>query len=602
MNNPHSGLQPLVARPLLSGRDIILSGVWFGLASGLLVAAIHAFRRLVLGQLIWHSHAEVWMAPLAQTIILGSVAVLGAAITSFDRRGMARIVAVAALGFLGAFSVLLIFGAMARWAAALLALGVAVQGTRLFAAAPERWRRRLIRSGATMAVLSSTLGVGSWGAGAATRARIRASLPAAPAGAPNVLLVILDTVRRDHLSLYGFARPTSPALERWAASASVFEAAVATAPWTLPSHGSLFTGKMGSTLGGEWEKPLQGLPVTVGEVLRNHGYATAGFAGNLLYVTRETGLTRGLTDFEDYPLTAQQVMLHSPIVQTALVRDLLDARSLATLKRSVRRFNLSLERPPSSEYRPAPAITDGFLEWQSKQGLRPFFGVLNYFDAHAPYQAPQEILGQFGPSEVRLNRYHAAIAYLDREVDRLLLELGRRGVLDQTVVVVAADHGELFGEQRLTGHANALYLPLLRVPLLIRFPRRVAAARIPEVVSLRDVPATILELAGIAAPNEFGGGSLMSLLGGDSTKPRSAAISELSQGIRVNKNFRNATTWLQSATDQEHHFIRNGQGEEELYRWAVDSLELTNLAGLPASAAVIDRMRARLDSLVGRPR
>ena len=602
MSKADSVQRPPAAPATVEQRDILLTGVWLGLASGLLIAGIHAFRRMALGQLVWHNQGEVWMAPLAQTAVLGTVALLGTAVASFDRRGWARLVAIAALGFLGAFSVLLLFGTMARWAAALLALGAALQGTRLLAGAPLRWRKRLVRSGLAMAALSSMVGVGLWGAGAASRARIRASLPSAPSNAPNVLLVILDTVRRDHLSLYGFARPTSPALERWAASAAVFDAAVATAPWTLPTHSSLFTGKMGSALGGDWEIPLQTAPVTLGGVLRDHGYATGGFAGNLLYVTRETGLTRGLTDFEDYPLTVRQVMLHSPIIQTGLVRDLLKARSLAAVRRGVRRFNTVLVRPASSEYRPARAITDGFLEWQARQGTRPFLGVLNYFDAHAPYRAPREILDQFGPSEVRLNRYHAAMAYLDSEVDRLLLELGRRGVLDRTIVVVTADHGELFGEQRLTGHANALYLPLLRVPLLIRFPPRIGAARIPEVVSLRDVPATILELAGIAVPGDFGTGSLTGVLGGDRNRPRSAAISELSRGNRFHQGFRNETTWLQSTTDQEHHFIRNGRGEEELYRWAVDSLELTNLAGLPASAAVIDRMRATLDSLLGRPR
>ena len=586
------------------GVEVFTFGLWVGLTSGLLIVAVLSARRLALGRLLWHSHDFLWMTPLAQTFLLGAVAVGLALLASLIKRPIVPI-AVGVLVFLGAFSVLLLFPVMARWAAGLLALGMAVQAGRVYGAGPERWRRRIRSSTFAMAVLVVGLGIGSRTVAAVRRERGRASVPpaAAGAGAPNVLLIILDTVRRDHLSLYGYQRPTTPNLDRWAAGSAVFDRAVSTAPWTLPSHGSLFTGQLGGTLGGDWKVPIQGHPMTLATLLRSHGYATGGFVANLLYVSRESGLTDGFVDFLDYPVTGEQILLHSPIGQTPLFRNLWGARSLERLTRALRRFDLETNKRPADEYRPAGAITDGFLEWQQRlTGERPFFGMLNYFDAHGPYRGPDEALGRFGPTATPLNRYDGAISYLDSELERLFRELERRGVLDRTVVVVTSDHGELFGEHELTGHANALYLPLLRVPLLIRYPRAVSGRRIPELTSLRDVPATILDLVGIGDLEGIGGRSLVGLLEGKGTTEPPLAVAELSRGINVNPKFKNARTWLQSAIDGEHHYIRDGLGAEELFQWSADSLEQTNVADRAENATVIARFRVQLDSLVGRPK
>ena len=146
--------------------------------------------------------------------------------------------------------------------------------------------------------------------------RREARRPLPPADSPNVLLIVLDTVRADHLSLYGYHRATTPMLERLAKRGIRFDEVRATAPWTLPSHASMFTGRWPHELGVEWMTPLRGKFPTLAEYLGSHGYATAGFAANTLFCSYDTGIDRGFTHYEDYelgPLAA---------VRTALVVDL----------------------------------------------------------------------------------------------------------------------------------------------------------------------------------------------------------------------------------------------------------------------------------------
>ena len=123
-----------------------------------------------------------------------------------------------------------------------------------------------------------------------------------PPDAPNVLLIVLDTVRADHLSLYGYRRPTSPTLERLARRGVRFDEARATAPWTLPSHASLFTGRWPHELGVKWLTPWRGNDPTLAEYLGSRGYATAGFVANTLYCSYDSGLGRGFTRYDDYIL------------------------------------------------------------------------------------------------------------------------------------------------------------------------------------------------------------------------------------------------------------------------------------------------------------
>ena len=182
-----------------------------------------------------------------------------------------------------------------------LAMGVATQLVAWLGRSPVDLRRRLIWSFPVL--LAVVVIVGRlrfrWRlAQAMARSRPRS----APAGSPNVLFVVLDTVRADRLSLYGYHRPTTPTLERLAKRGIRFDAARATAPWTLASHASFFSGRWPHELDVEWETPITTEFPDAGRVPGTHGYATAGVVGNAGYCSYDTGLDRGFTYYEDYVL------------------------------------------------------------------------------------------------------------------------------------------------------------------------------------------------------------------------------------------------------------------------------------------------------------
>lgn len=340
---------------------------------------------------------------------------------------------------------------------------------------------------------------------------------------------------------------------------------------------------------------------TLADVLRGRGYMTAGFTANLLYTSYESGLTHGFIYFQDYPTSITQLFLEVPLLQTGFARALIRARKLSKLRAAVEELDLSIGLFPGDEYVAAPQITKSFLDWQDRKDTRPFFAFLNYFDAHGPYRSPPEFQGRFGSHNPKRDRYDAAISYLDSTLDRLFTTLEERGVLQHTLVIVTSDHGDLFGEYGLEGHSNALYLPLVRVPLLLFYPPRVPGGiRVAQPVSLRDVPATILEIASGSPSTELSGTSLAGTW--DSATPGewiSPAISQLIQGEDPNSKDHNARTWLESILDERYHYIRSGLGKEELYDWRADSHELANLAGSRDGIAVLPRLRALLQQQTG---
>ena len=130
---------------------------------------------------------------------------------------------------------------------------------------------------------------------------------------------------------------------------------------------------------------------------------------------------------------------------------------------------------PQSDRRWSPEIIAEFLEWQQKVEPRPFFAFLNLYDAHDPYEPPREVRTRFSTSPGKQDLYDAGIAYMDDALGRLFDILKERGLLDRTLIVVTSDHGEQWGEHDLRNHGNSLYLPAVHVPLVLRFPERIAA-------------------------------------------------------------------------------------------------------------------------------
>ncbi len=210
-------------------------------------------------------------------------------------------VAAGALAGLGALLVLLVFPQLHRLAAVALAVGVGAQAARLATRRAEAAVRLVRRSLPWLLASVGILAGLSVGWRTLQERRLVRSRPLAQPGAPNVLLLILDTVRAADLSLYGYSRATTPELERFAQRGTVFDRAFAAASWTTASHGSIFTGRWPSELGITWHRGLGPQWPMLSEVLRARGYATAAFVANEAYAGWETGLSRGFEHFDDYP-------------------------------------------------------------------------------------------------------------------------------------------------------------------------------------------------------------------------------------------------------------------------------------------------------------
>lgn len=317
-----------------------------------------------------------------------------------------------------------------------------------------------------------------------------------PAPHPPVILISLDTTRADRLGCYGAPRATSPNIDRLAAEATVYTRAVSTSSWTLPAHASLFTGKLTTSHGAhydpagpldlasvieapaEWRayraRPLPESERTLAELLRDAGYATAGFAAGP-WLKRPFGLAQGFETWDDSGID-------------------------------------------SANGRRADRLTDAALLWLARAGERPLFLFLNYFDPHGPYVAPEPYGRAFLASGAPLSdgvpqgeelraRYDGEILFMDHHLGRLLEELKRNGLYDSALIVVTADHGELLDEQGRIGHGQSLTEPELRIPLLVKRPRGEAApARSDAPVQLIDVLPLILERLGLPAPPGIQGG------------------------------------------------------------------------------------------------
>jgi arylsulfatase A-like enzyme len=314
----------------------------------------------------------------------------------------------------------------------------------------------------------------------------------------NVILIVLDTVRADHLSCYGYPRRTTPELEWFARRATRYLRAQAPAPWTLPSHASLFTGlypfehhahsvdvarptrEMRSDGLFTNVRPLAPEARTLAEVLRDRGYLTGAQVANVVFMTRKFGVAQG---FEQYSALSGR----------------------------------------------APLITRGAMHWLNRRARdperreRPFFLFLNYMDAHAPYntspvpglfdhEVPDDAMAtimQLYPKVLRPDRsappeliklaneqYDLGVANADQGLGLLFRYLEEQGLFDSSLIVATSDHGEYLGEHDLIEHSKDVYQEALWVPLLIKRPGQRRGRDEPRLISLTHVPGLIMEVLG----------------------------------------------------------------------------------------------------------
>jgi arylsulfatase A-like enzyme len=327
-----------------------------------------------------------------------------------------------------------------------------------------------------------------------------------PSLPPNVVLIVWDTCRADRLSAFGHPRPTTPWLESFARTGVRYDRCFAPAPWTAPSHGSLFTGLIPSRHGlqmGRGDRIPARIPL-LAETLSNAGYETVGFTANA-YVSPVTGLDRG---FRSFTTTCGP----GPYQNGA-------GRSVEAVRRWI------------AARKPAP------------RGHRPFFLFVNLMDLHIPHDPPlDDVLAVLPPGvdEGALRkaagvqqrdalghllgirtldgetlsglgaRYEGAVRFLDRKTGEIVDLLGKAGFLENAVVAVTADHGENLGEHGELDHRLSLYDTLLRVPLVLRRPGRYEGGGVVRSqVSLMDVYPTILEAVGVPVPAGTGSDALV---------------------------------------------------------------------------------------------
>jgi arylsulfatase A-like enzyme len=402
----------------------------------------------------------------------------------------------------------------------------------------------------------------------------------ADAGAPDLLLIVLDTVRADHLGSYGYERDTTPELDAWTRRAFTrYTSARSTSSWTLPSHASLFTGLLpgehGSVYALRRGKPLDPEVPTLAGILREHGYRTAAVMSNSGYLRSYTyGLERGYEHYDDR--------------LAGMVGDYLALSQLAGA--SLRHGHLG--------YRDARVITDAALDWLDTDAARegPWFLTLNYMDVHEPNLpvAPwDELFSEEKPldplhpeRELQVLQYDRELAYLDRHVGRLLDALDADGRLDDTVVIVTSDHGEALGDRGFVWHGWVLYESLVRVPLLVKPVGGRDASVVDTDVTSADVFRMALELVGIEPPDPPG--AELPVVAELHVHP---AEKNVPRKKRLYPHIRSGTllAWKEGTVK----WIVSQEGEVEAYDLAVDPDERDPLALTPDEVeSALTRARA----------
>ena len=575
-----------------------LSGLWlyssFGLLAGFGEVVCLGIKKFLLSQPIYFGSHVVWMSPLANLCLFTLIGLIfgGAGITALR-------VQVRVMAFLALLGWALVFEQLKFYAALLLAAGVAWQVGRFAAARAQGFQSLAERSARWMLYMSLALCASAFG----WQSWLPQSASAQP-DSPNVLLIVMDTVRARNLSVYGYARPTTPRLEQFAKAGVRFDRAIATAPWTLPSHAAMFTGRFPHEMSADFRTPLDGEHPTLAEALRARGYLTAGFVANTFFCNTENGLSRGFAHYEDYVVSPSEFALSASLVRVILNRDAL---------RRLINYHDVVGRKSAEE------INQAFLKWLERQNNQPFFAFLNYLDAHEPCLPSAPFDEKFGAKiehgrfrSVHLLRtswrqqreestpqarqadvdcYDGAIAYLDRQIGWLLDELERRGRLKDTLVIITSDHGEAFGENGHYGHIDSAYLTQLHVPLLISMPEVVPAGQaVTKAVSLRDLPATVMDVIGEAST--FPGSSLARHWRGAAAKDAMPLLSEINIApIRPREYAPGKKAVITSLVLDRYHYLMNPDGDEDLFDYVRDPSERNDLADSVEGRDVIEVFR-----------
>jgi len=587
----------------------LMTAACLSLTAGLIEVAVLTIRHSFTAPIMGLSRDYGWLTPLA-VLLPGLLActggfALGWIAPRLDPSRTALFVTCCAV----ALELLLLIPRLHIAASVILALGIGAHLARTNAFVGPVARRRMSRISLAAGLFIVVLGAAPRLVRARAETRALDGLPSTGPAAPNVLLITLDTVRSLDLSLYGYERATTPFLEELGASGVVFEQAISSAPWTLPSHASLFTGRWHHELSVGYRTPLDATFPTLAEQLGEAGYATAGFVANLQYAGYESGLDRGFDHYEDYKVSLGELLLSGRIT-----------------KRFVTSFRIRavLGTDEQPNRKTAEELNQEVLRWLDGEADHPFFVFVNYIDAHEPYLPPAPYDTRFGPgrangkrsplhhwlydpsarnseldaAEVReeIAAYDGAIAYLDDQLRILIEAIRARDDGRPTLIVVTSDHGEEFGEHRVFEHGYSLYRPAVHVPLIVVEDGGAATPeglRVGEPVSIRDVPATVLDLLGYDT-GPFPGASLRTVWEGTAEADATPVLSELGYAPNQPDWFPVSAGDMRSVIIDGVRYILNGDGREELYDYRTDPGEGTNLIGDTAYAGPLARARVRI--------
>jgi len=390
---------------------------------------------------------------------------------------------------------------------------------------------------------------------------------------PNIILITLDTTRADHLGCYGYHRNTSPNLDKLAAESVLYTQAIATSSWTLPSHASLFTGKFTSSHGAQYDvngpfnlvdaiegpqswkvhraRGLSPNELTLARILKDSGYATGAVVGGP-WMKKIFGFGEGFDYYDD--------------------------DEIGTLNGRL-----------------AGQVTDKAVEWVEKSQKKEFFLFLNYFDPHSPYAPPRSLAIPFWPpsqqdfekmplKERIILHYDSEIFYMDHYFGQFLETLKAQNLYDNTLIIITADHGELFDEHGENGHGQTLWQGEIHVPLFIKYP---AGEEPPKSLDLRvqltDILPLICKRLGIKKPDGIQGDAPP-----DIKHPVLAETYPL-KVLTQNGDWR-------SIFDGDFKFLWNSKGNHQLIDLRNDPGENVNLMKHQAQRAV--DMQAKMERYI----
>jgi arylsulfatase A-like enzyme/Flp pilus assembly protein TadD len=367
----------------------------------------------------------------------------------------------------------------------------------------------------------------------------------------NVLLITLDTTRADRLGCYGYEKARTPNLDSLAKNGVLFENVYCPVPLTLPSHCSILAGTypFSHRVHNNGFYELGPEQFTLAEALKNRGMSTAAFVASFSVDSR-FGLGQGFDLYDDT-------------------------------------FQAELPFKPLNSERKAEDVAAAFLAWlEAGHAAEQFFSWVHFFDPHLPYQPPSPYREEFAAS-----LYDGEIAYMDEWVGKIIDGLKQKNLLGRTVIILAGDHGEAFGEKVETGHGVFLYEGTMRVPLIFYAENHLPPGRVVRSrVRLIDVMPSIIDLLGLPVPESCQGTSLIPYIEGR----RKADLESYIETFYPRENF--GWSELVGLVRGDWKYIR--APKPELYNLSADPGEDNNV--FASAAKVASEMSARLDELVRR--